>query len=248
MSTETQDNQYHPNGLKIISYKDPSRNEDVFLDRVLPRDPIGDLIHNILPLYALKTCQRTGWLKKGACSDPGLFPNESVASHAHAVSVLISIICEHPIFKEEVGQFDEGKAKDMALFHDTAEAIVGDITPTDGISAEDKHRMEHEASLRLYGHFEENIKNKLNRIYREYEQRVSIESKMVKDCDKLDFILQAFVNERLGFSGFDEFYPNSTKSGYSTKICAEMSKTLIETRNKLKESGKLYFEKQAVNH
>ena len=33
----------------------------------------------------------------------------------------------------------------MALIHDLAECIVGDITPHCGVSADDKHRMEDEA-------------------------------------------------------------------------------------------------------
>lgn len=33
----------------------------------------------------------------------------------------------------------------MALVHDLAECIVGDITPHCGVSPEDKHRMEDEA-------------------------------------------------------------------------------------------------------
>jgi 5'-deoxynucleotidase YfbR-like HD superfamily hydrolase len=33
----------------------------------------------------------------------------------------------------------------MAVVHDLAEAIVGDITPHDGISKEEKHRREKEA-------------------------------------------------------------------------------------------------------
>lgn len=33
----------------------------------------------------------------------------------------------------------------MALIHDLAECIVGDITPHCGVSPEDKHKREHEA-------------------------------------------------------------------------------------------------------
>lgn len=30
----------------------------------------------------------------------------------------------------------------MSLVHDLAECLVGDITPSDGVSKEDKHKME----------------------------------------------------------------------------------------------------------
>ena len=37
----------------------------------------------------------------------------------------------------------------MALVHDLAECIVGDITPHCGVSKEDKHRMEDEAMEKI---------------------------------------------------------------------------------------------------
>ena len=50
---------------------------------------------------------------------------------------------------------DEGQAVDsnklvrMALIHDMAECIVGDITPLDGIPLEEKHEMEVNAMTYL---------------------------------------------------------------------------------------------------
>ena len=40
---------------------------------------------------------------------------------------------------------DSGRAVAMALVHDLAEAVVGDITPNDGVSDEEKAAMEREA-------------------------------------------------------------------------------------------------------
>ena len=38
----------------------------------------------------------------------------------------------------------------MSLVHDLAESIVGDITPVDGISKEEKHQMEKVTKGNLY--------------------------------------------------------------------------------------------------
>lgn len=38
---------------------------------------------------------------------------------------------------------------ELALVHDLAECIVGDITPFCGVSAEEKHRREKDAMLEL---------------------------------------------------------------------------------------------------
>lgn len=40
---------------------------------------------------------------------------------------------------------DVGKCVMLSIVHDMAEAHVGDITPVDGVSKHDKHRMEGEA-------------------------------------------------------------------------------------------------------
>lgn len=39
----------------------------------------------------------------------------------------------------------------MALVHDVAESIVGDITPHDGVSNEDKHKRESDAIQEIKG-------------------------------------------------------------------------------------------------
>ena len=39
----------------------------------------------------------------------------------------------------------------ISLVHDMAESIVGDITPSDNVSKDDKHRMEREAMEKIMG-------------------------------------------------------------------------------------------------
>ena len=57
---------------------------------------------------------------------------ESIADHMYRMSVMVQTVLKpsDPINKD--------KCIKMALVHDMAEAITGDITPDDGISAEEK--------------------------------------------------------------------------------------------------------------
>lgn len=59
---------------------------------------------------------------------------ESIADHMYRMSIMAQII--------EDSKIDKSKCIKMALVHDMAEAITGDITPDDGISAEEKNRLE----------------------------------------------------------------------------------------------------------
>lgn len=59
---------------------------------------------------------------------------ESIADHMYRMSIMAQLI-EDPFI-------DKNKCIKMALVHDMAEAITGDITPDDGISANEKTRLE----------------------------------------------------------------------------------------------------------
>lgn len=63
---------------------------------------------------------------------------ETVASHMYRMAVLAMSLAE------EVKNVDIVKCVKMALIHDIAEAIVGDITPRCGHSDESKFKLEEE--------------------------------------------------------------------------------------------------------
>lgn len=80
-------------------------------------------------IFQLKKTRRTGWLKRGIDNC------ESIADHMYRMA-MIAMIMELP------PETNRERCIMMALVHDLAEAIVGDITPECGISAEDKRSME----------------------------------------------------------------------------------------------------------
>lgn len=96
----------------------------------------------------------------------------------------------------------------MALVHDMAEALVGDITPVDGVPKSEKSR--REATTMDY--FTKNLLGRVNGglagqqimdIWQEYEDSITLESKFVHDVDKIELILQMVEYERSEEEGLD---------------------------------------------
>ncbi|KAJ9133024.1 hypothetical protein NKR19_g9193 [Coniochaeta hoffmannii] len=95
---------------------------------------------------------------------------------------------------------DRAEAMEMAVLHDVAEAIVGDITPSDGISKEEKHQREklafvfYDSLLKDDGQPE--LAGRIYEVWQKYERHESDISKVVHQIDKLDPLMQAFEYTR----------------------------------------------------
>lgn len=235
--------QVHPNGKSIrVGLSRPKRNDEAIFEDIFPDNSDGKLLKALLVVYLTKQEYRMGWARKSACDEPYLHEhsNETVAAHQWGVAKLIMTLCREPKFQEELPTFDRLKAIEMALIHDVPELITGDITPVDGISVDEKHALESEAMNRIVACYPEETGSSIQALYNTYEARVCRESSFVKDCDKLDFMLNAFLLERQGFSGFSEFYPNTKALGFSTRIVTDLAELLTSTRNNLYERNVLY--------
>jgi putative hydrolase of HD superfamily len=89
----------------------------------------------------------------------------------------------------------------MALVHDMAEALVGDITPVDGVTKGEKSRRESTTmeyfTKSLLGRVNAGMTGKeLKDIWQEYEDGETLESKFVHDVDKIELILQMLEYEK----------------------------------------------------
>lgn len=89
----------------------------------------------------------------------------------------------------------------MALVHDMAEALVGDITPVDGVAKPEKNRRESTTmdyfTNSLLGRVNGGITGQeLKAIWQEYEDSKTLESQFVHDVDKVELILQMVEYER----------------------------------------------------
>lgn len=93
-------------------------------------------------------------------------------------------------------KLDTQKCIKIALVHDMAESIVGDLTPNDNVSKEEKSKRESEAmqylSTTLGGG---PIALEFLNLWEEYENCSSLEASLVKQIDKFEMALQAYYYE-----------------------------------------------------
>jgi putative hydrolases of HD superfamily len=142
----------------------------------------------------LKELVRSGWLREGI-SQP-----ESVADHSFRTALLALAL------GPELGVNVEKLVK-MLLVHDLGESDprVGDITPFDGISLEEKHRLESTAMEHLCSNLPNGVE--MLALWRDYEAGQSAEAIVAKQFDTFEMVLQAFEYEKkqgIDLGGFRE--------------------------------------------
>ncbi|KAG2308193.1 hypothetical protein Bca52824_027941 [Brassica carinata] len=167
----------------------------------------------------LKTTPRAGWGKRDV-KNP-----ESIADHMYRMGLMALISSDIPGVNRD-------KCIKMAIVHDIAEAIVGDITPSCGVSKEEKNRRESEAlehMCKLLGGGER--AQEIAELWREYEANASPEAKVVKDFDKLELILQALEYEQEQGKDLEEFF-QSTAGKFQTDIGKAWALEIASRRRK----------------
>lgn len=125
----------------------------------------------------LKGLFRQGWLKQGISAEVC----ESVADHSFGTTLLALLLCPP--------ELDASKVLQMAILHEAGESLIGDITPHDGVSRDDKRNLEEDAVRRLFAIVPEG--GKWLALWREFEYGTSEEGRFVQQLDKLEMGLQA---------------------------------------------------------
>lgn len=181
-------------------------------------------------LERLKTTKREGWRRFG------IVHGESIADHMYRMSI-ITMLAPASLSS----RLDIPRCTKMALIHDMAESLVGDITPVDGVAKEEKNRRESTTMDYVCKDLLGNVGGGLSgeevrRIWQEYEDSETPESQFVHDVDKLELMLQMLEYERSKEGRLDlgEF------SWVAKKIrmpeVREWCKTLLEERDAYWES------------
>ncbi|KAG8382968.1 hypothetical protein BUALT_Bualt05G0135100 [Buddleja alternifolia] len=179
---------------------------------------ISDGFNLSLSLSLLQSTKRKGWVNHGIKGP------ESIADHMYRMSLMALIADDLPGVNRE-------RCIKIAIVHDIAEAIVGDITPSDGVPKEQKSRMEQEALDEMCkvlggGMRAEEIKE----LWREYENNSSLEANLVKDFDKVEMILQALEYETEHGKVLDEFFL-SAAGKIQTEIGKRWAAEITSRRN-----------------
>ena len=116
---------------------------------------------------------------------------ESIAEHVYGTCILaLSIDSE---FKANL---DINKIIKMLVLHELGEVIIGDITPFDNITPEEKMKKEHEAMREVIGDLV-NQEEFLSLLF-EFDEKKTKEAIFAHHCDKLEADIQAKVYQDMG--------------------------------------------------
>lgn len=129
----------------------------------------------------------------------------------------------------------------MCLIHDLAESIVGDMTPQDNVSKEQKSSMEKEAFNELKSFIKENSNcERFNQLVEEYNSHSSAEAKYVKNLDLFDMYLQAYEYEILNEMKLDEFFSSIDSIQFEPNL-----KKLIDELMHIRKNGLNFLPKDS---
>lgn len=135
---------------------------------------------------ALKYQRRTGWV------DRGIEDCESISDHLFRITFMSQFL--------KTPGLDISKCSSIALAHDVAEAIVGDITPTDTKVDKAEKSYREKATIDylsgLIKPYNEKAALKLQEDWDAYEYQTCIEAKYVKDLDKYELLVQTLEYEK----------------------------------------------------
>ncbi|KAJ2822188.1 hypothetical protein FBU31_004665 [Coemansia sp. 'formosensis'] len=141
----------------------------------------------------LKRTKRTGWVNSGIKAP------ESIADHMYRMGIMAMLIDDAAL--------DRTKCVKMAIVHDLAEALVGDITPFDGVTKEKKRELELAGMQQIMdtlGHSAQALE--INALWQEYEDDATAEAHLVHDLDKCEMIQQALEYEQSDDAQLDSFF------------------------------------------
>ncbi|SCU84067.1 LAME_0C08086g1_1 [Lachancea meyersii CBS 8951] len=168
----------------------------------------------------LKIQKRTGWL------DHNITPCESIADHMYRMGITAMLIKDPSVNRD--------KCVRIAMVHDIAESLVGDITPNDPLGKEEKHLRELAAINYLC---DELIKpynplaaQEILDDWLAYENISSLEARYVKDIDKFEMLVQCFEYEKRvgGKREMDQFW-GAIKS-IKTEEVQGLARDLVQKR------------------
>ena len=189
----------------------------------------ADAVEFATTIGRLKTTPRTGWVRQGVPRP------ESVADHSWRVAALALLL----VGRTDV---DVGTCMQMAVVHDLAECLVGDIAPDDNVPKDEKQRLEHAAIERLATELSKanglrgmKSQKHLMDLFQAYEARESKESQLVKDLDLLDMIVQAGEYEDAYGIDLSDFFTSTPPSRFQDEWVRAVAQQVHTERNVQKQ-------------
>jgi putative hydrolase of HD superfamily len=146
----------------------------------------------------LKGLKRTGWLESGIKSP------ESVADHSYRTTLLSMTL-------SDILELDTLKTVRMALIHDLAESLTGDLTPR---QKQGNHaKQDFRALKKALKELPEPVIKIYTGLFKEYQENKTPEARLVHNADKLDMLYQAREYEEKGYR-LDQFWETELDPEY----------------------------------
>lgn len=190
------------------------------------------MLTTLIELQRLKRLDRTGWTLRG-------LPNgtESVAAHSFGVAVTAMLLADE--IKARGLDIDSERVLRMAILHDWAETRVGDMpkTATDYFGADVRKGAETLAFSDVISAVGA-AKSGYETLYHDYEQRDSLEARVVKAADVIDLLVEAFALESAGAKGLSEFWEVAHEADFrlpaiAHEVVNELLESLLKARSEI---------------
>jgi putative hydrolases of HD superfamily len=192
------------------------------------------MLSTLIEIQRLKSLERTGWMLRGL--SPGM---ESVAAHSYGVAVAAMMLADEA--QARGLEVDVERLLRVALMHDWAEARLGDMPRTGSVyfSADERRRAERAAFDDIARGLGASFAAKYSKLHEDYEQRQSLEARLVKAADIIDLLVQALAFERAGVRGLDEFWEGVAErefhlDGVAAEVVDEVLRALLDARHEIK--------------
>lgn len=139
-------------------------------------DNYANIITFIKELERLKNTLRIAWTSTGR--------RESTAEHTFRLAMFVFVL------KDYFPEINLTKALTMALVHDIGEAYDGDISATLKIDVKSKVQNEEKAIKKITRTLPSHLSSEILSLFKEYNEGLTAESKIIKTLDKLETIIQ----------------------------------------------------------
>ena len=161
-----------------------------------------------------------------------------MAAHSFGVAVVAMLLADE--CRARGVELNVERVVRLALLHDLAESRTGDMPRTMALyyGAEARRRAEGAAFADLIAGLGEEQKEEYEKLHAEYEERASVEARLVKAADVVDLLAQALAFERAGARELDEFWEGAQGrefglEGAAREVVRETIGALVAARAEL---------------
>jgi len=164
----------------------------------------------------LKNISRQGWKNKLNIKNV-----ESVADHSYSTAIMSMVLSDLQGLNTE-------KIVKMALLHDLAESVVGDITPSE-ITTKKKTSIENRAMKQILENLPSNVSQQYITLWNDFQKNSTKEANLLHEIDKLEMAFQAkfYLDEGISKEKLRSFF-KTANNGIRNKQLRDILSSVLE--------------------